>query len=198
MHKTITTKAFQAAIDKQHFPVQDVASVKRLLDGQTERCFAGVHTLGKRSIPAIYVALGKKASRWGSKADGTPHIPDFKFNAITAKSGDVGFECLLRFPRGREVHLFLNPADLAVTNFLQLFAKSEIVAFSFYFHEGKMVYASYSSSDPDLQGWAERNLALAKGVAKDNEVGRVMAARRKMFWLSIGRVFVGAASKGVG
>jgi hypothetical protein len=191
MQKPITAKTFQAALDKHRFPEQDVAAVERLVGGKGDHCFAGVHTLQRQVIPAIYIALGRKTSRWASKSDGTPQIPDFKFNAMTSASGDVSFECLLKFSSGRHIHLFLNPADQAVKDFLRLLSKGEIIAFSFYFHEAKMVYASYSSSDPDIQTWAARNLALAEKVAKDNDVSRVVAARRKMFWVKLRRRFVG-------
>jgi hypothetical protein len=138
----------------------------------------------------MYLRLSKKASQWARQKNGVPHQPDFKFNAMTDEGGNIGFECILGFPNKRNVHLFFNPADKAVQNFLRLLAKSEIVAFSFFLHGGDMVYASYVSSDPDIQDWAKRNLVLAKSCAADNTIESVIKARLNMFWLKRKPAFV--------
>jgi hypothetical protein len=193
MPKFITAKIFQAEVAKQRYPKAENTTVQRLMNEQGEYCFAGVHTLKGYDIPALYIRLEQKASKWASNPDGTPFIPGFKFNAITSTSGDVGIECQLWYPGDRHVHLFLNPASQEMRNFLYLLANGEVIAFSFYFHNGTTVYGSYVDNNEELQTWAKRNLKLANKVAADNELMNVVDARRKMFWLGLKRRFVGEA-----
>lgn len=97
MLKPITANIFQAEVARQRYPKAETAAVQRLINEQSEYCFAGVHTLKGHDIPALYVRLEQKASKWASNADGTPLMPAFKFNTITSSSGDVGIECLLGY-----------------------------------------------------------------------------------------------------
>lgn len=190
MPRPITAEVFQTALDLQNYPEQDRTSCKRLVNEIGEFCFTGIHKLKQHHIPAIYITLDKKASQWANKKNGIPEIPDIKFNGMTSQDGDYGIECILRFPRNREIYLFLNPADKSVKSFLGLLGKSEIIAFSFYLHQSDMVYAAYVSSAPEIQAWAQRNQLLAKTCTAENDIKGIMAAQIKMFWLGRKPFFV--------
>lgn len=185
MKNGITLDEIETSLEQDRFPQQSYPAVVYLGEMPDDHCFVSTSELNGKYLVNFMIKLGRASTRFCALDKGGPAEPDFKFNSYSDNKGNMLLEMELIFPRDHRLHLTFNPAHPHVRHWLELVATAtNVFALTFQTTATHQIYTGFNDVDDEQATWFPRNLARALALAEDNQIGPLIASRKKQFLFS--------------